>query len=146
MNTKEFNRTVKLFALNGMVFNLDQAPSVIHIFGYDKGYDYYPKRNSLRDLRDNVMTSYDSIESMIELNGHDFRRSKEWRKNKTNEKLLTSQRLVNKLQKDLQKKKEECSITHDESLRVTRFLRWSALINVILFIYLLFFIFLLMEK
>ena len=136
MNTKEFNRAVKLFALNGMVFNLDQAPSIIHIFGYDKGYDYYPKRNSLRDLRDNVMTSYDSIESMIELNGHDFRRSKEWRKNKTNEKLLTSQRLVNKLQKDLQKKKEECSITHDKSERVTRFFTASVIINIFLVVHL----------
>ena len=137
MNTKEFNRAVKLFALNGMVFNLDQAPSVIHIFGYDKGYDYYPKHNSLRDLRDNTMTSYDSIESMIELKGHDFRRSKEWRKNKTNEKLLTSQRLVNKLQKDLQKKKEECSITHDKSLRVTRFFTASVIINIFLVVHLL---------
>ena len=137
MNTKEFNIAVKLFALNGMVFNLDQAPSVIHIFGYDKGYDYYPKRNSLRDLRDNTMTSYDSIESMIELKGHDFRRSKEWRKNKTNEKLLTSQRLVNKLQKDLQKKKEECSITHDKSLRVTRFFTASVIINIFLVVHLL---------
>ena len=137
MNTKEFNRAVKLFALNGMVFNLDQAPSIIHIFGYDKGYDYYPKRNSLRDLRDNTMTSYDSVESMIELKGHDFRRSKEWRKNKTNEKLLTSQRLVNKLQKDLQKKKEECSITHDKSLRVTRFFTASVIINIFLVVHLL---------
>lgn len=127
---KPFNTAVKLFALNGMVFDLKKTPGAIHIFGHASDFEFYPTRCSLRDLDNNHIQRFQNVEEMISVMGHEFARSKAWRRDELNIK-------INKLQKDLQKKKEECSITHDESLRVTRFFTASVIINIFLVVHLL---------
>lgn len=134
---KPFNTAVKLFALNGMVFDLKKTPGAIHIFGHASNFEFYPSRCSLRDLDNNHMQRFQNVEEMIHAMGHEFARSKAWRRDELNAKYSDAQIKINKLQKDLQKKKEECSITHDKSERVTRFFTASVIINIFLVVHLL---------